>query len=184
MISRAVRGSIRGLIPVISGFPFDRGFWVHEREKVMKSSRVLGIEREESQATRSTEDSSSCVRSPLLFLDKKKIEREKSWEMDKEPGGRVVHDQPLSVRGSVFSVRLLLRERLGKWPSRNNFLWGFVAILESLKFWSGETISRCLTVPLPRLFLSFVLRCCCWCTRYPHEPADACIYSCFRYRLC
>lgn len=53
--------------------------------------------------------------------------------MDKEPGGRVVHDQPLSVRGSVFSV-LLLRERLGKWPSRNNFLWGFVAILESLKF--------------------------------------------------
>lgn len=43
MTFRAVRGSIRGLIPVISGFPFVRGFWVREREKVMKSSRVLGI---------------------------------------------------------------------------------------------------------------------------------------------
>lgn len=73
-----------------------------------------------------------AYRGPLLFLERRASERERKGveekeEEDREPGGRVVHDQPLSVRGSVFSVRLLLRERLGKWPSRNNFLWGFVA---------------------------------------------------------
>lgn len=59
-------------------------------------------------------------------VSREERERERGRE-GREPGGRVVHDQPLSVRGSVFSVRLLLRERLGKWAWRNNFLWGFVA---------------------------------------------------------
>lgn len=67
------------------------------------------------------------VSGPCGEKSERKRERGKGEEEDREPGGRVVHDQPLSVRGSVFSVRLLLRERLGKWPSRNNFLWGFVA---------------------------------------------------------
>lgn len=67
------------------------------------------------------------VSGPYGEKSERKRERGKGEEEDREPGGRVVHDQPLSVRGSVFSVRLLLRERLGKWPSRNNFLWGFVA---------------------------------------------------------
>lgn len=108
----------------------------------------------------------------------------------REPGGRVVHDQPLSVRGSVFSVRLLLRERLGKWAWRNNFLWGFVAGDSSP--WNFDPVKRFRDALRYRFLLSFhflyfipSLFTRRWCTCSPHKLAICVrvLYTCFPYRL-
>lgn len=187
-IFHAIRRSIPRFNPCDHRPPFRSGF-----RDVRKWSKVAVIERERVEKT--TIDKGSplcpcCVRGPLLFLDPlerrvRERKRQERGEEDREPGGRVVHDQPLSARGSVFSVRLLLRERLGKWPSRNNFLWGFVATRGP---WNFDPVKRFRDALRYRFLLSFhflyfilllslFARPLRWCTRSPRN-------RCVRVRGC